>query len=249
MLVPEIQQTLNQLNAEIGTFVAVQQKQWEDQRAQWDQQVQDIQQNVKKASDEAVGNFVTKIQDLVDPKKNDVTWDESEPWVDEPWEDDLEDLDEDFDAIDEPDMLMGVPSTTIGGRLASKGLQMAKKFDSIGRCYAAVADAVDATVAVFLWGSSAYQAADQFAARRDFKEYSISASGLKSLPAGAIVVWGKTGASPHGHISIASGNGQEYSDHVEVQRTQLRGYTNFRVFMPLDGFHQFQIPSDASYLY
>ena len=72
---------------------------------------------------------------------------------------------------------------------------------------------------------------------------------MPSLPAGSIVVWGKTDKSPNGHISISSGDGKEYSDHVEVQRTNLRGYTNFRVFMPLDGFHEAKAPELNLFLY
>ena len=104
--------------------------------------------------------------------------------------------------------------------------------NTTGDCYAAVADAVDAEVGRFLYGGSAYMAADQLAAHPRFKEINVAASQLRDLPAGAVVVWGKTGASPHGHISIALGDGREASDHVDVQRTQLRGYTNVRVFMP-----------------
>ena len=75
-------------------------------------------------------------------------------------------------------------------------------------------------------------AADQLARHPGFKEIRVGASQLRDLPAGAVVVWGRTGVSPHGHISIALGDGREASDHVDVQRTQLRGHTNVRVFMP-----------------
>ena len=207
---------MNEINYNINTFVAVKQQEWDAQTKQWNDQVTEMQNNVKKAGDQAFGEMITKIQDLTNPNANNVEWDESEPWVDEPWDDDLED-DTDLVLEDaEPQLLNMFPQTSIGGNLASEGLRMAKKYDSIGRCYAAVADAIDHKVAVFLWGNDAYQAAEQIAARKDFKEYtsSISASQLPSLPAGAVVVWGKTSASPHGHISIASGNGQEYSDHV-----------------------------------
>ncbi|MCA9552485.1 MAG: single-stranded DNA-binding protein [Myxococcales bacterium] len=47
-----------------------------------------------------------------------------------------------------------------------------------------------------------------------------------------IVVWGKTAASPHGHISVALGDGREASDHIQSQITSLRGATNYRVFIP-----------------
>ena len=111
---------------------------------------------------------------------------------------------------------------------------MASQYNSIGKCYSAVADAVDSTHGRFLSGNSAYQAANQFASHPGFKEHKVAASQLPQLPAGSVVVWGQTAASPHGHISISSGTGQEISDHVEPQRTNLRGYDNFRVFMPQD---------------
>jgi hypothetical protein len=76
-------------------------------------------------------------------------------------------------------------------------------------------------------------AADQLAANSQFTEIKgLAGSDLPHLPAGAIVVWGKTSASPNGHISVAHGDGQESSDHTQAQMTNLRGYTNFRVFMP-----------------
>ncbi|MBT6176540.1 MAG: peptidoglycan-binding protein [Deltaproteobacteria bacterium] len=56
--------------------------------------------------------------------------------------------------------------------------------------------------------------------------------GKEGLTPDGVVVWGRTGVSPHGHISIALGDGREASDHIDVQRTQLRGHTNVRVFMP-----------------
>jgi hypothetical protein len=83
-----------------------------------------------------------------------------------------------------------------------------------------------------LTGGSAYMAADQLARHSGFREVTVAADDLPSLPAGAVVVWGKTAKSPHGHISIADGKGNELSDHVERQRTQLRGHTNVRVFLP-----------------
>ena len=57
---------------------------------------------------------------------------------------------------------------------------------------------------------------------------------LGDLPPGAVVVWGRTAASPDGHISVALGDGREASDHIDQQRTHLRGYTNYRVFFPVD---------------
>ena len=99
-----------------------------------------------------------------------------------------------------------------------------------GRCYARVADAVDAVIGRFLSGGHAYMAASQLAARKNlFTE--VSASDLSSLPAGAIVVWGK-GTSDSGHISVALGDGRESSDFVGSQMTRHYGGAGARVFLP-----------------
>ena len=129
---------------------------------------------------------------------------------------------------------LGIPSGTAKGKaLANKQSSIAKARNTTGRCYAAVADGIDATVARFLWGNSAYQAADQLAKRKEFKEIKgLKGGDLKKLPPGAVVVWGKSPASPHGHISVALGGGKEASDFIGNQMTSLRGYSNFRVFMP-----------------
>jgi hypothetical protein len=101
---------------------------------------------------------------------------------------------------------------------------------TVGRCYEFVANAVDAVIGRFLSGGHAYMAASQLAARPSmFTE--VPASGLSSLPAGAIVVWGK-GTSKSGHISIALGDGREVSDHVASQMTRHYGGAGARVFLP-----------------
>jgi hypothetical protein len=72
--------------------------------------------------------------------------------------------------------------------------------------------------------------AGQLAARKDlFTE--IPAGDLTSLPAGALVVWGK-GTSKSGHISIALGDGRESSDFVGRQMTRHYGGAGARVFLP-----------------
>lgn len=127
----------------------------------------------------------------------------------------------------------GVRSTTAGQRLASVAQRVANNRNTVGWCYTAVADSVSRAIGVSLWGKSAYMAAPILAQNDKIREVKgVKASTLPKLPAGAIVVWGKTGVSPHGHISVALGDGREASDHIDRQRTQLRGHTNFRVFMP-----------------
>ena len=81
-----------------------------------------------------------------------------------------------------------------------------------------------------LHGASAYMAADQLARNPRFREVQVPANQLRSLPPGAIVVWDRGQGKPHGHISIALGNGQEASD---VLRNQITNYgTRHRVFLP-----------------
>lgn len=118
------------------------------------------------------------------------------------------------------------------------GRQLAKyaaahKPGTTGACYEYVANAIDAKVGRFLSGLHAYMAADQLAQHPRFQEVKLPASKLSSLPAGAVVVWGK-GSSKSGHISIANGKGQEISDHQTTQMTYHYGGAAHRVFMPLD---------------
>jgi len=79
-------------------------------------------------------------------------------------------------------------------------------------------------------GASAYMAADQLANNPKVKEVNVSPQDFKKLPPGAIVVWDKGAGHPHGHISVALGNGKEASD---VIRDQITNYgTKPRVFIP-----------------
>jgi hypothetical protein len=101
-----------------------------------------------------------------------------------------------------------------------------------GECYKYVAEDLD-TIGVHLTGSSAYMAAAQLARNKKVREIrGIRGEQLKSLPAGAIVVWDRSGEHPHGHISIAIGGEKEASD---LTRGQIKDYgTPFRVFVPSD---------------
>ena len=71
----------------------------------------------------------------------------------------------------------GLPETSAGRALAAEASRIATMRNTTGRCYAGVADAVDAKVGRFLWGMSAYMAADQLAARPEFKEVNVSTAG------------------------------------------------------------------------
>ena len=118
-----------------------------------------------------------------------------------------------------------------GKVLAAAAARVARRRNTFGRCYAGVADAVDHAIGRFLWGASAYMAADQLAKHPEFKEIKASGPALKTLPPGAIIVWRKTAASPNGHISVSLGDGREASDHIAPQRSSLRGDTRPRVFI------------------
>lgn len=76
---------------------------------------------------------------------------------------------------------------------------------------------------------SAYMVADQMADNKEYKEVNVSASELKNLPAGSVVVWDRSGSNPHGHISISLGDGREFSGPI---RNQMNLGTSFRVFIP-----------------
>lgn len=124
-----------------------------------------------------------------------------------------------------------------GETFAHYAEQVANNMGSTGWCYKGVSNAVSQATngEVVLTGGSAYMAADQLAGMPDkFEEVSVSPENLSQLPPGAIVVWGQTDASPHGHISVALGDGREASDHVQSQISSLRGSTNYRVFIPRD---------------
>ncbi len=80
---------------------------------------------------------------------------------------------------------------------------------------------------------SAYQALGALQSDSNFVEITSqypNKSDLKNLPAGAIVVWGNNSAHPHGHISIALGDGREASDHIANQYTNSGN--GYHIFMP-----------------
>lgn len=124
----------------------------------------------------------------------------------------------------------GGPSA-FGNRLASDAQQIAQSgvAGSGGNCKRGVRMALNRQ-GVNLDGLSAYQGADQLARNPRFREVQVPREQLRSLPPGAIVVWNRKPGKPHGHISIALGNGREASD---VIRNQISNYgSQFRVFLP-----------------
>lgn len=125
--------------------------------------------------------------------------------------------------------------------------KIAQQRNTIGKCYPAVADAVDPHMKKKFFGMSASDAAAQLAADPNFGEVTRNfpqSSDLKELPEGAIVVWRKGPRSPNGHISIALGDGREASDHIQGQITNYRGdTTGYRVFYPKNAM---SIPSETT---
>lgn len=116
-----------------------------------------------------------------------------------------------------------------GNKIADEAFYEASRRGTYGWCYNAVADAVERVTGRFLWGSHAYQAAEQFATSPHF--YEVFDYNIRYLPAGAIVVWGK-GSSRSGHISVSLGDGREASDHIASQMTYHYGGAPSRVFYP-----------------
>jgi len=120
-------------------------------------------------------------------------------------------------------------SAHVGGQIADAAYAIAIQRNTTGYCYAAAADAIESVIPPFLYGMSAYMAADQLAGHGRFTE--VNARDLRSLPAGAVVVWSR-GTSRDGHISIALGDGWEASDHIAPQMTAHYGGGYARVFLP-----------------
>ncbi|MBX3168689.1 MAG: hypothetical protein KF760_14835 [Candidatus Eremiobacteraeota bacterium] len=126
----------------------------------------------------------------------------------------------------------GMPAgTDTGRRLAEFARAEATDGDSQGGwCYRDVGRALR-KIGIETSGASAYMAADQLAKNPKVREVKVPASELAKLPAGAIVVWDRGNGNEHGHISIATGDGQEASDIMRKQAT-THG-TSHRVFMPI----------------
>ena len=55
---------------------------------------------------------------------------------------------------------------------------------------------------------------------------------LVNLPAGAVVVWENNESHPYGHVSIATGDGHECSDHYQNQITRYG--TPYHVYFIVD---------------
>ena len=116
--------------------------------------------------------------------------------------------------------------------LAAAAEKEAKAEGTTGWCYRGVSRSLK-SIGVTATGASAYMAADQLAKNPKMKEIQVPKDQLTKLPPGAVVVWSQGKGHPHGHISVALGDGREASDHVQSQIKDLGGGCTFRVFMPV----------------
>ena len=116
--------------------------------------------------------------------------------------------------------------------LASAAESMASSMGTTGWCLKGVNNTLEQVYGFRLSYNSAYQAIPDLQSRSDFTEVTnqyARASDLVNLPAGAIVVWENSSNHPHGHISIALGDGREASDHIQNQTTNYG--TQYHVFI------------------
>ncbi|MDO5437344.1 MAG: hypothetical protein Q4F80_04010 [bacterium] len=120
----------------------------------------------------------------------------------------------------------------VNNSLAQIAQSTAASQNTTGWCLRGVNDSLEKAYGFRLSYNSAYQAIPALQARSDFTEVTNqypNSQSLTNLPAGAIVVWENSGSHPHGHISIALGNGQEASDHIQNQTTNYG--TQYHVFV------------------
>lgn len=129
--------------------------------------------------------------------------------------------------------------TTLEGYNSQAGQKIAQSALTVdgttGWCLKGVNDSLQRIYGKRLSYNSAYQAIPELQSGSGmgahFKEVSVSRDELTSLPPGAIVVWEPNNGNPHGHISIALGDGRESSDHITKQMTGRNA--NFHVFIPI----------------
>lgn len=125
--------------------------------------------------------------------------------------------------------LSQVEGSDFGKRLAAQAEKTARSINTPGLCLKGVNDTMQAMGLPVQREASAYMALDNFRNNPRFKEVQVSRDQLRSLPPGAVVIWDKGSGLPHGHISVALGDGREASSTV---RNQLNLKTKFHVFLP-----------------
>lgn len=116
------------------------------------------------------------------------------------------------------------PDEYVANRITRAAYREAKSRNTVGWCYAGVADALE-KVGVNLHGASAYMAKDQLLRDQRFAAVSIS-----DLRPGDVLVHGRSASHKHGHIAVYLGNGLEASDHVQslIKGAGYGGTTVFR---------------------
>jgi peptidoglycan hydrolase-like protein with peptidoglycan-binding domain len=131
--------------------------------------------------------------------------------------------------------------SAFGNKFGDAAERSARQLNSVGSCALGVNNAL---AAVGVGGRGhAYQKAEMLARDPHFREVNLSAGDLPNLPRGAVIVWGRSGAKPYGHVAVALGDGREASDHIQRQITGGRYGTDFgngpdpqgrqfRVFLP-----------------
>lgn len=125
--------------------------------------------------------------------------------------------------------LKNVQGSDFGKQFAAKAEQTANKINTSGLCLKGVNDTMQAMGLPVHREAAAYMAVDDFQKNPKFREVKVPKDQLKSLPAGAVVIWNKGSGLPYGHISVALGDGREASSTV---RNQLSLSTDFHVFLP-----------------
>jgi len=125
--------------------------------------------------------------------------------------------------------LKNVQGSDFGKQFAAKAEQTANKINTSGLCLKGVNDTMQAMGLPVHREAAAYMAVDDFQKNPKFREVKVPKDQLKSLPAGAVVIWNKGSGLPYGHISVALGDGREASSKV---RNQLTLNTDFHVFLP-----------------
>lgn len=125
--------------------------------------------------------------------------------------------------------LSTVKGTEFGKKFAQQAEKTARRINTPGLCLKGVNDTMEAMGIPVQREAAAYMALDNFRSNKRFREVKASKDQLKSLPAGAVVIWDKGPGLPYGHISVALGNGREASSTV---RNQLQLRTNYHVFLP-----------------
>lgn len=125
--------------------------------------------------------------------------------------------------------LSSAQGSDFGKKFASQAEKTANRINTSGLCLKGVNDTMQAMGLPVHREAAAWMAVDDFQKNPKFKEVKVSKDQLKSLPAGAVVIWDKGSGLPYGHISVALGDGREASSKV---RQQLLLNTNFHVFLP-----------------